>query len=231
MKRLFFRSIIALNFMSCANNDEEANLVFDYLDMTSNDYTVQMSYRSTIEIFQNSSYTIDINQPDSCVGNFLQRRVLPKSGTLQVAKDQIVYTPNLDFHGIDSIQYELCCNKKCNVFLMKFVVWKDNEGRCGDLFANQSSNFYYGYSIGDIVTSTSIKVGLLPPVNCGQFVESITINKNPKFGSVSVNVGKEISFEGDLPKNTSDTVLYTLRIRIGENTQNKSKKWVIERFD
>ncbi|MFO0361853.1 MAG: hypothetical protein ACK500_08485 [Flavobacteriales bacterium] len=231
MKYLFIFATLTLSFLSCSDNDGEANLVVDYLDMTSNDYSVQTSYRSMVELFQNNSYPIDINQPAGCVGNFLQRRVLPKNGVLQITKSQIHYTPNLNFHGIDSIQYELCCNNKCNVFLTKFVIWKDNEGRCEDIFTSQSSNFYYGYSIGDIATSTFIKVGLLPPINCGQFIESITVNKNPKFGSATIKSGQEISFEGDLPKKTSDTILYTLKIRIGEKTQSKPSKWVIERLN
>jgi hypothetical protein len=217
--------------MSCTDNNDEVDLVVDYLDMSANDYSVQISYRSTIEMFQNSSYSIDINKSDSCIGTLIQRRVHPKNGTLQIAENQIVYIPNFNFHGIDSIQYELCCNNKCNVFLVKFVIWKDNEGRCEELLTNQSSDFYYGYSIGNIATSTLIKVGLLPPINCGQYVDSIIINKTPKFGSVTVKWGQEISFEGDLPKNTSDTILYTLKIRIGEKVHDKLTTWVIERFD
>jgi len=229
MKHFLFYISLVLIFMSCADSNED--LVVDYLDMSSNDYSVQLSYQGEIEMFQNNSYTLDITQPDSCGSSFLRRRVLPKHGDLQVEGNRIIYLPNRNFYGVDSIQYEICCSNKCNVFSMKFVVWRDNEERCEKLFSTQSCTFYYGYSIGEIATSTVIKVGLQPPLNCVQFVESITINKKPKFGLATIKMGQEVSYEGDLPKNTSDTILYTLKVRIGEKTQSKAQTFVIERFD
>ncbi len=216
--------------MFCTANDEEADLVVDYLDMSSNDPNDgQIPYLQVFEMYQNTPITTEMNLKVNCPDAFFQRRVLPRHGTMQLSGRQIVYSPNPDFTGKDSIQYEVCCKDYCNVYKAKFVIWKDTESRCEESLINQPSHFYHDYSIGEINSST-INIGLFPVGNCGQFVEAIIITKNPKFGSVTV-IDQQISFQGYLPKNTSDTVLYTMKIRGLEKATEKSGTFVIERFD
>jgi hypothetical protein len=224
MRHLFFLSFLASNLISCLHDNEQASFAVDYLDASNNGYDLQITFPHKVEMFQNDVYPIDVSRPDICAGTYLHRWVLPKNGGLGFTDNQIIYVPNKGFHGTDSIQFELCCNNKCNVYSMKFVVWKDNEERCESLLTN---HFYFGYSAFDPMSQT-VKAFLWPPPNC-EFIDSLIITKNPKFGSVTVRGKFEIYYEGDLPKNTSDTVLYSLKITINENTQEKLKTWVIER--
>lgn len=226
MRRLLFFSVLASNLISCIPENEQPIFAVDHLEVSTNGYPFQISFPVKVEMFQNGLYPIDVSRPNFCAGTYLNRWVLPKNGELRFVDNQIIYIPNPGFHGTDSIRYELCCNNECNVFSTRFVVWKDNEERCESLLTN---HFYFGYTAIDPMSPT-VKAFLWSPQNC-EFIDSVRITKNPKFGSVTVRGKFEIYYEGDLPKNTSDTVLYSIKITINENTQEKLKTWVIERYE
>ena len=75
---------LLLIFSSC-NSDMDDELVVDYLDMSANDFSVQVSYSSDIEIFQNESH-------ETCISThcFIGRRVLPKNGSIEIDKSKIL---------------------------------------------------------------------------------------------------------------------------------------------
>ena len=57
--RFSVHAIIIL-LISCTTRDEIGNLVVDSLDMSSNDFTKQLSYKSEFEIFQNDSRMLNL---------------------------------------------------------------------------------------------------------------------------------------------------------------------------
>jgi len=198
--------------------------------MSSNDFTVQRGYERQVEIFKGESYEESIVGYDFCNFPYIRKRVLPKHGYILVSEKGIVYQPNNDFYGLDSIRFEICCDNKCNVFSTKIRVWKNIEEKCTTEFNNISEIFYYNYSYGQEV-STIVKVGISPPTGCKQFIQDIEIIREPAFGSIKIEYDKTLSYEGYLPQNSSDTIIYILKIEIDSKVLDKRRTWVIQRSD
>jgi hypothetical protein len=229
MMRFSASIVLISSLIACMADEENGGLVVDSLDMSSNDFTVQITYKGQVEIFQNEPYIISIGPSLFCGNPYVRKRVLPKNGNLEITENQIKYQPLQNFHGLDSIQYEMCCEDKCNVFSERIRVWQNIEEKCAYEFSILPEVFYHTYSRGQ-VASTRIEIGISPPSNCEQYVQAIEIIREPMFGSISI-IDKKLWYKGDLPQNSADTVIFVGKITIDSQAFDKQRTWVIHRIN
>jgi gliding motility-associated-like protein len=196
---------------NCSHLDSVEVIQLATILVVNDDYDT-VSYQKEIKIpVMNNDISID-NSIDSTT---LRITLQPINGVAYVDYDDytIHYTPNLEFHGNDNFEYQIC-NKLYNCAHANVFVWVNdfeflipnafspNDDGINDYFEILGIDYFESNSI-TIINRSGIKV--FETKNYG-------ISSNPKFWDGKSNTGYRIGNEG-LP---SGTYFYVLRLGNGE---------------